>query len=417
MSRSNQTIEQVFRDQHGRVLAALVAHLGDLDLAEDALQDACVLALKQWHDGLPDNPAAWLTTVAKRQAVDRVRRIRALERKTNLLGAEMAGESLASPGDDEMDELNPIEDERLKLMFMCCHPALALDAQVALTLRSLGGLSTDEVARAFLVPVPTMAQRLARAKQKIRAAGIPFRVPPTDLLPERLDALMATIYLIFNEGYAAHSGDAIVRQDLCTEAIRLGQVLVNLLPSESTLSAEPLGLLALMLLHDARRPARIAPSGDLILLEDQDRALWNRQQIARGEHLLDEALTWNSPGPYQIQAAISALHCAAPGFDETDWAQIAELYGALEKTGASPVVRVNRAVAVGMAWGWQKGLHLLLPLEDELAAYAPCFAAKADLLRRSSQREAATDAYERALVLSANEAERAYFRQRIAEIR
>src|SRR5689334_629295 len=334
MSASAQ-IEQTFREEHGRVLAALISQLGDFTLAEDALQDALVNALERWEvDGVPRNPGAWLLTVAKRRAIDRIRHAVTLENTALVLDPE----SLAAPQEEpEMDDSIP--DERLKLMFTCCHPALALEAQVALTLHTLGGLSTPEVARAFLIPVGTMAQRLARARRKIREAGIPYRVPPADLLPERLDALLAVIYLIFNEGYVASSGDALTRQELCAEAIRLGRLLISLLPQ----SAEARGLLALMLLHDARRETHLNLDGELVLLEDQDRTRWDREKIREGTAILDEALALYDPGPYQVQAAISALHAEAPSPEETDWPQIEALYSSLTRMMPSVVVRVNHA--------------------------------------------------------------------------
>ena len=313
--------------------------------------------------------------------------------------------------DEEPDMDDSIPDDRLKLMFTCCHPALALDAQVALTLHTLGRLSTPEIARAFLVPVPTMAQRLARARAKIRNAGIPYRVPPADLLPERLDALLAVIYLIFNEGYAATSGDRPIRGELCGEAIRLCRVLVDLLPD----SAEARGLLALMLLHDSRREARLNPEGELVLLDEQDRARWDQAKIREGIAVLDEALALFNPGPYQVQAAISALHAEAAAPDETDWPQIAALYSTLAVMTPSPVVEVNRAVAVAMADGPAAGLELLHQI-DGVEAFYPYHVARADLLRRTNQREAAADAYERALDLCQNSAERAYLQRRLDQM-
>lgn len=399
-----EQVERIFREEHGRVLAALISQLGDFALAEDALQDALVNALERWEgDGVPRNPGAWLLTVAKRRAIDRIRRAAALERKTALLEA---------PSEEEPDMDHPIPDDRLKLMFTCCHPALAVESQVALTLHTLGGLSTEEVARAFLVPVPTMAQRLARARSKIRNAGIPYRIPPADLLPARLDALLAVIYLIFNEGYVATRGDSLSRKDLCQEAIRLGRVLVDLLKQ----SAEAKGLLALMLLHDSRREARLDTDGNLVLLDEQDRTRWDQTQIREGIAILDEALALAAPGPYQVQAAISALHAEALTAEATDWPQIAALYDTLARMTPSMVVEVNRAVAVAMVHGAPAGLARLLRLEHQAQNFYPYHAARADLLRRTHQREAAAEAYERALTLCNNQTERAYLQRRLDEI-
>jgi RNA polymerase sigma-70 factor, ECF subfamily len=403
-------IERTFREEHGRVLAALISQLGDFMLAEDALQDALVNALERWKvDGVPRNPGAWLLTVAKRRAIDRLRHTATLERNVVRLNLDTF---VASQEESEMD--NSIPDERLKLMFTCCHPALALEAQVALTLHTLGGLSTQEVARAFLVPLPTMARRLARARSKIRDAGIPYRVPPADLLPERLDALLAVIYLIFNEGYVASMGDTLTRHELCREAIRLGRVLVTLLPALG--SAEARGLLALMLLHDSRRETRLDEAGKLVLLDEQDRARWDQANIQEGIAVLDEALRLYDPGPYQVQAAISALHAEAATPQETDWQQIAALYDTLARMTPSVVVEVNRAVAVAMAQGPRLGLEILRRLAGQADDYYPYHAARADLLRRMQQHEAAADAYERALALCSNLAERDFLQRRLDEM-
>jgi RNA polymerase sigma-70 factor (ECF subfamily) len=402
-----EQIETTFREEHGRILAALISQFGDFTLAEDALQDALVAALTRWPTGgVPRNPGAWLMTVAKRRAIDRLRRAATRERQAVTLTA------LADANEEEDEtEMDSIPDDRLKLMFTCCHPALALEAQVALTLHTLGRLSTPEVARAFLVSVPTMEQRLARARKKIRNAGIPYRVPPAELLPERLDALLAVIYLIFNEGYAATSGDKPIRGELCGEAIRLCRVLVDLLPD----SAEARGLLALMLLHDSRREARLDTAGELVLLDEQDRAGWDQAKIREGTAVLDEALALFNPGPYQVQAAISALHAEAAAPEETDWAQIAALYSTLAVMTPSPVVEVNRAVAVAMAQGPATGLELLHHI-DGVEAFYPYHVARADLLRRTNQREAAADAYQRALELCQNSAERAYLQRRLDQM-
>ncbi|HET6597288.1 MAG TPA: RNA polymerase sigma factor [Anaerolineales bacterium] len=399
-------IEKTYREEYGRVLAALISQLGDFEQAEDALQDALVTALERWEtDGLPRNPGAWLLTVARRRAIDRLRRNARLEHNPIILNSLVAPEE-----EPEMDDSIP--DDRLKLMFTCCHPALALEAQVALTLHTLGGLSTPEVARAFLVSESTMAQRLARARRKIREAHIPYRVPPADLLPERLNALLAVIYLIFNEGYVTTSGDTLTRQELCGEAIRLCRILVGLLPQ----SAESHGLLALLLLHDSRRETRLTEEGELVLLSEQDRTHWDRARIDEGIAILDEALALRDPGPYQVQAAISALHAQAPTAEATDWRQIAMLYGTLASMTSSVVVEVNRAVAVGMANSPEAGMQMLLRLEDQADSFYPYHAARADLLRRTNQREAAADAYKRALELCGNSAERAYLQRRLEEM-
>ena len=404
-------IETTFRQEHGKVLAVLIATLGDFALAEDALQDALIAALEQWkQDGVPRNPGAWITTIAKRKAIDRIRRDSNFTRKQQVILDSLKGDE-----DDEEEEMETIPDERLKLMFTCCHPSLNLDAQVALTLRTLGGLSTHEIARAFLVPPTTMAQRLARARTKIRDAGIPYRVSPAELLPQRLDALLTVIYLIFNEGYVATSGDTLIRHELCSEAIRLCRILVELLPDQP-ISAEARGLMALMLLHDSRRDARVNGNGELVVLEDQDRAKWDHDRINEGTAILDYALRLRNPGPYQVQAAISAVHAQAETAQKTDWAQIVELYQTLFQMTASPVVEVNRAVAMAMAGNPQAGLRILDRLKLEMEEYFPFHVAHADLLRRTNQREAAANAYERALELCQNNLEHAYLRRKLDEL-
>ena len=419
MESAASVVERTFREESGRILAALIAATGDFALAEDALQDAMLAALRQWPaEGVPRNPPAWLTQIARRRAIDRLRRDATLLRKQETLQALTELEQREATGAED-DDAAPFPDERLKLIFTCCHPALALEARVALTLRTLGGLSSAEVAAAFLVPVPAMQQRLVRAQRKIRDAGIPYRVPPAHLLPERLDGVLAVLYLIFNEGYAATTGDALIRQDLCAEAIRLARVLTDLLAGDPELIEEPeaLGLLALMLLHHARRRARVDAAGDLVLLEDQDRALWDRDEIAAGTALLDRALALRRPGPYQVQAAIAALHVQAPRAEETDWQQIALLYGRLASMTPSPVVELNHAAAVAMSGGPECGLDLLdqLRLTEALEHYHPYHAARADLLRRAGRPDEAAESYRRALALCQNRIERRFLRKRLAE--
>ena len=378
------------------------------------MQDAFIAALEVWPDrGIPDNPGAWITTTARNRAIDRIRRRRRLRDKTEELArdavaeAELAAIEPETGPDDDM----PIADDRLRLIFTCCHPALPMDGRVALTLRTLGGLTTPEIARAFLVPEPTLAQRLVRAKRKIRAAGIPYRVPPLELLPERLDGVLKVLYLIFNEGYSASSGDALVRRELSAEAIRLARVVVSLLPDEP----EATGLLALMLLHDARRESRVDASGDLVLLEDQDRSRWDAARIAEGQTLLERAIERRRPGTYQIQAAIAELHDEAGSWSATDWPQIVELYRRLLTIDASPVVELNLGVAVAMAEGPAIGLAMLdgLAATGLLDTYPYLHAARADLLRRLGRKSEAVAAYRTAFDLTDNRAERAFLRRRL----
>ncbi len=423
MERTPQLIERVYREESGRILATLIAATGDFTVAEDALQDAVVAALRQWpREGAPRQPAAWLTAIARRKAIDHLRRDQTLLRKQATLQAlaDLEAAQPTAPAQPD-DGVSDFPDERLKLLFTCCHPALALDARVALTLRTLGGLTTEEIARAFLVSDTTMAQRLTRARRKIRDAGIPYRVPPLHLLPERLDGVLATLYLIFNEGYDASAGDTLIRRELCDEAIRLTRTLLALLAREPGLGSdepEALGLLALMLLTHARRHARATADGDLITLEEQDRALWDAAEIAEGLALLDRALLARRRGPYQIQAAISALHAQASSATETDWRQIALLYEALAALAPSPVVALNHAAAVAMADGPQRGLALLddLTLADDLRDYHHYHAARADLLRRAGRRAEAATAYQRALARCRNQVERRYLIRRLGEI-
>jgi RNA polymerase sigma-70 factor, ECF subfamily len=408
-------IGRAFREEGPAILATLIRQVGDFALAEDALQDAFAAAVATWpRDGVPDRPGAWITTTARRRAIDRLRRERGLADRIARLARLAEQDTAPELGSEEAPDADAFPDDRLRLMFTCCHPALALEARVALTVKSLGGLTTAETARAFLVSESTMYQRLTRAKRKIAAARIPYRVPPPELLGERLSGVLAVIYLVFNEGYSAASGDRLVRGELCAEAIRLGRLLVRLLPDDP----EALGLLSLMLLHDSRRAARVDARGNYMSLEDQDRALWDAGHIAEALHGLTLARTLGAPGPYVLQASIAAHHATAPAFDATDWHAIAALYTQLDTITPSPTIRINRAAALSFSGAPQAALDLIEPLlaDPALATYAPLHALHADLLLRLGSPDAAAAAYDRAIASTANAVEKAELTRRRAMV-
>ncbi|MBD2777825.1 RNA polymerase sigma factor [Iningainema tapete] len=406
----SQAIDSVYRAEWGRIVATLIRLVGDFDVAEEAAQEAFTIAVNQWQStGVPDLPRAWIIKTARYKAIDRLRRRTRLTEKLEWYAVSGLIPASVEPTYDT-DE---IPDERLRLIFTCCHPALAIEAQVALTLRMLGGLETDEIARAFLISTETMAQRLVRAKRKILHAGIPYTVPDTTDLPARVTAVLSVIYLIFNEGYAATRGETMIRADLCTEAIRLGRLVMMLMAPQPP--GEVIALVALMLLHDSRRDARLDETGDLVLLEDQDRSRWNQQQIAEALPLVEEALRGKTSS-FALQAAIAALHCQAARAEETDWAQIVRLYDLLERLEPSPIISLNRVVAIAMAESPQAALALMDRLATELDGYHLFHAARADLLRRVGASVAAAQAYARALALVTNDSERRFLERRLHEV-
>jgi RNA polymerase sigma-70 factor, ECF subfamily len=409
----NVALDAVYRSDWGRIVATLIRQFGDFELAEDVAQEAFAAAVDQWRtDGIPESPRAWLIQTAKHKAIDRLRRQTRLQEKLEA-DPDFSSEPIVEP--ITLDELGEIPDDRLRLIFTCCHPALSLEAQVALTLRTLGGLQTDEIARAFLVPTATMAQRLVRAKRKIRDAGIPFSVPDTSEMPARLDGVLTAIYLIFTEGYAPTRGEPLVRADLCAEAIRLGRLLRSLL--EPKPPAEASALVALMLLHDSRREARLDDEGNLVVLEEQNRTRWNKRQINEALPLVQEALA-GEPGPFSIEAAIAAEHCKAARAEDTNWAQIVRFYDVLAEVMPSPIVSLNRAVAIAMAQGPKAALALIdeLAATGELDEYHLLHAARADLLRRLGWNEAAAESYQTALALVTNNSERRFLERRLREV-
>jgi RNA polymerase sigma-70 factor, ECF subfamily len=406
-------IERIYREESGRILATLIRLLGSFDLAEEVMQEAFTVALEQWpKQGIPANPRAWLVSTAHHKAIDLLRRGSRFDSKREELQRLAEIEQQLFEAEENMP--GAVSDDRLRLIFTCCHPALVQEAQVALTLRTLCGLTTEEIAHAFLVPLPTMAQRLVRAKQKIRDAHIPYQVPPTPELAERLDAVMLVVYLVFNEGYSASSGDAAIRRELCAEAIRLGRLICELLPGQN----ESRALLALMLLHDSRRAARVDENGNVVLLDEQNRSAWDREEIREGLDLVESALRGGAAGAYALQAAIAAIHAQAARADQTDWKQIVALYEALLRVQPSPVVELNHAAAVAMAEGPGAGLLMLDRLEEkqELREYYLLPAARGDLLRRMRQWSEAALAYRRAFALTGNEATRSFLARRLAEV-
>lgn len=410
MNDARRAAEVIFREESGRILATLIRVSGSFDLAEEVLQEAFTSALATWpEEGVPDRPGAWITTAAHRKLIDILRRDSVRRAKEPAISYETRSVEQPPEVPDENEMF--ITDDRLRLMFTCCHPALNPEAQVALTLRTLGGLTTAEIAKAFLVPEPTVAQRLVRGKRKIQDAKIPYQVPPKVQLPERLASVQSVLYLIFNEGYAATSGPQLVRTDLCAEAIRLAKLLFQLLPKEP----ENAGLLALMLLQDSRREARVSVEGDLVTLEEQDRSLWDLKAIKEGVDLVDLAFKQGAPGPYSLQAAIAALHARAPSSEKTDWKHIAALYDALLRVNQSPVVRLNRAVAVALGFGLQIGLEHMNQIQ-ELEDYYLFHAARADLLRRLGRRAESAHCYARALELATNNIERRFLSKRLEQV-